>query len=55
MGQPAINTPGIDGWLNDVPVSLKEVAGVNGMLTVQEKHPRHHSDDKSGPSWRYVH
>ena len=36
VGQPASNTPGIDGWLNGVPVSLKEVTGGNGMLTVQK-------------------
>lgn len=35
MGQPTSNTPGIEGWLNGVPVSLKEVTGGNGMLTVQ--------------------
>lgn len=34
VGQPASNTPGIDGWLNGVPVSLKEVTG-NGMTAVQ--------------------
>lgn len=34
VGQPASNTPGIDGWLNGVPVSLKEVTG-NGMTVVQ--------------------
>ncbi len=36
VGQPTSNTPGIDGWLNGVPVSLKEVTGGNGMLTVQK-------------------
>ncbi|MFE8645074.1 hemagglutinin repeat-containing protein [Sphingomonas sp. NCPPB 2930] len=34
VGQPTSNTPGIDGWLNGVPVSLKEVTG-NGMTAVQ--------------------
>jgi len=34
VGQLTSNTPGIDGWLNGVPVSLKEVTG-NGMTAVQ--------------------
>lgn len=34
VGQPTSNTPGIDGWLDGVPVSLKELTG-NGMTAVQ--------------------
>jgi filamentous hemagglutinin len=34
VGQPKSNTPGIDGWLDGAPVSLKEVTG-NGMNAVQ--------------------
>lgn len=34
IGQPESNTPGIDGWLDGVPVSLKEVTG-KGMTAVQ--------------------
>ena len=34
IGAPTKNYPGIDGWLDGIPVQLKEVTG-NGMMAVQ--------------------